>query len=113
MGGLQALGEAALGVAVERRPEVGKGAYRRGAFLGQHPGHGGVHQARAGRDRVGGVQSRGVALGKRRGHPALRPGRRAAMVEWGVGDHQHLARRGGERGGQAREARADDDHAVM
>lgn len=73
VGGLQAGGEGAGRVAVEGGSEVAHGGR---AFLGQQMGHGAVHQARAGRDGVGGVQGRGVSSSDRA----------AAMPPWAQAD---------------------------
>ncbi len=74
VGRLQALREAAAGVAVEGRAELGQPADGIRPFMGQEGRHGRIGQARAGGDGVGGVQRLVVALGQGRGDPALGPG---------------------------------------
>ena len=78
VGGLQALHEVAVRVAVERRAERRQAAHRGRALAGEEPTAIRIDQAGAGRDGVGGVQLGASSSAQRRGHAALRPGRRAA-----------------------------------
>ena len=112
VGGFQALHEIAALGAIERRAECGQAAHRVRAFAGQDRDRLRIAEARAGGDGVGRMQLRRVAVGQRRGHAALRPGRGTAAPQRGGGQHQGAARRGGERGGETGQAGADDQDPV-
>ena len=96
-----------------REPRRRERAHGRGTLLGEEAGHGRIDEARAGGDGVAGMEFGAVALGEGRGHAPLRPGGGAALVERRFGEHQHLARRGGERRRQAREARAHHQDTIV
>lgn len=105
--GLQADAVAVL-VTVELRAERGQTGHHLGAEVGQRAGAILQHQARAGRDRIGGVQRRGVPWPDRGRDPALSPGGRGALAHGLGGQYQRGARRGAQGRRQAGQARADD-----
>ena len=109
--GLQAEREAAPGVAVEGDAvalELGDGGRRRRGDAG---GDGGIAEAVAGGQRVGGVQRRIVVLAHGGGDAALRPGRGGALGKRRLGEQDHGLRRQPQRRHQPGQAAADDDGA--
>ncbi len=113
VGRFQALGEAAVRVAVEGRAERRQPAHRVWTLAGKNFGHGRIDQSGAGRDGVGGVGFRVIAGRQGRGDTALRPGGRTAVQQRRGAQHQRLARGAGQGGAETGQARPDDQHAVM
>ncbi len=113
VGRLQALHEAAVRIAVERRAEIRQPAEGRWTLAGEDVDGLRLAEAGAGGQGVGGVEGGGVIGGHGHGDAALGPGRGAALVQRRGAEHQDAARCGGQGGGEAGEAGADDDDAVM
>ena len=83
-----------------------------GRRRGDAAGDGGIAEAIAGRQRVGGVQGRPVVLAHRGGDAALGPGRRRALGQRYLGQQDDGPRRQPERGHQPGKTAADDDGAA-
>ena len=104
--------EPAFEVAIERNAVVQEIVDARAGFARQSKRDRLVDQARADRDRVGGMRFRAVAFGDRGGDAALRPRRRGALAERCRGNHGDRTRRQFQRAEQSGEAAADDDDIV-
>ena len=87
VGRLAAEGERAVGGMVEAGAQALQPRDHVGSGLGHGTGHGDIDEAGAGGDRVGRVVGGAVAAAHGRGHPALRPGRGAALTRRPVGQH--------------------------
>ncbi len=85
--------ELAFEVAVEWHAVAQQVVNARPGFARQSERDRFIDQARADRDRIGGMGFRTVAVRDRRRDAALRPRRRGALAERGCGNHGNRARR--------------------
>ncbi len=85
--------EPAFEVAIEGNAVMQEVMDTRAGFARQSECYFLIDQARAGRDRIGGMGLRTVALGNRRRDAALRPCGRCALAEWRRRNHGDRAGR--------------------
>src|SRR5713226_8749776 len=85
--------ELAFEVAIERNTVMQEVMDTRAGFARKSECYFLIDQARADRDRIGGMGLRTVALGNRRREAALRPCRRGALAQWRRRNHGDRARR--------------------
>ncbi len=109
---LQALDEATIGSAIERGAQRGQGADGSRTLAREDIDGRRIAKAGPGRQGVGGMQGGIVVVTQRHGHAALRPGRRTSRAQRRGGEDEHRPWSGGQGGGKARKAGADDHDAV-
>ena len=94
VGGLKALLEGAVVMAIERRAKGCQYTHCSRALTGQDPDRVRHAQSRACRQRVLGMEDRIIVLAKRCGHAALRPTGRTALPQRRGGQNHDGSRRG-------------------
>ena len=114
VGGLQALDEAARGVAVERGAQIDQAldGFGRGARSGRRVASASTRPAPAATVSAACSSALSSAV-QGGGDAALRPGGGGGLAHGRGRRHQHRARRGGQGGGQARQPCAHDQRAVV